>query len=299
MSQEKVKMEDALSQHMIKRETMEILEDMDFATPPPIDGGKYWQFLPFPKTLLFQDILRQGQDQIEPQLEEPPNVDALELSVEMADDLHEKQEHLVQLAAAQYEWEKAKDETWKPYVQNMMRENEAKATIMMKVQSHLDNIRNRANDTQGKVLRNEIDKAIQEVGGTDGVLPDPTLLEDPLEQVKVETMQTSIGEALSKLGEVTKLKTDITRRRKEINSVAKPLRKHLKVGKHTYVKSGKFTKKKRATTAANARPYNQSGRHIKDFQNPRFRSHRDQQLKEYAERLRQPAELIQQSLVNK
>lgn len=141
---------------------------------------------------------------------------------------------------------------------------------------------------------------LDEAGGGEAVqVPVPEVTESMTidHKEKITLLKRRIAQTLEAVGVSSKVKLDIFNTSSAISKAIKPLKAHLLPKKGKYNKTGAFTKEKRAEKVSTARPYNKSGKHINDFQKPRFPKQRDEQIVERAKLLGVSVEDFKQSVM--
>lgn len=208
-----------------------------------------------------------------------------------------KQAHLLAEAKEAYFRIRAEEKAAEPLRLQQRRENERKADVFQYIQGHVHKVFQNVNKTQRHVMEVEFDRCLESVnlltsigpGGHGGQgeehqssdhLEGTTDKEELMKVVREKTVKT-----MELIKEASKLKDILASKNAEMKSVMKPLRRHLSLSKHSYHRSGHFTKEKRTERAQHARPYNKTGKHIHDYKNPRFAEQRDAQIESRAQQL--------------
>lgn len=197
----------------------------------------------------------------------------------------QKLEYDNQMAAFEYSkkfyaWDKMREEQELPLKKHNQALNELKSNIMSNVLHNVTCARRHINNIQKAVLEVEFDKALESVGGLE-------ITHEMTEKERSDRL--SVQYRIRKSLEVIKPTSDV---KKEIEIMSKAagksiasLKSHLPNKKGKYNKSGQFTKERRAAKMKTARPYIKTGRHINDYQSPRFPQQRDKQIVERSKSL--------------
>jgi hypothetical protein len=184
-----------------------------------------------------------------------------------------------------YQWNSLRRVAEQPAKDHLKAENDRKIGVLSHVQHHINAHRRHINNIQKSVLEVELEKATEQVGGSNGQVPEITDAMNDEAREKVANLKERIAKALELVGVSSDVKLDLGTTEAAIKKALKPLKAHVPPKKGKYVKTGEFTKEKRAEKVTTARPYNKTGKHINDFQKPRFPSVRDQQIVERAKLL--------------
>lgn len=207
------------------------------------------------------------------------------------------QSDLFAVAAQRYTVERAVVESNKSHVTKRTFGNEKKAEILSYVERNLNTELRHINNTQKLVLEVEIPKAVEVGGGKDGAIPEDDDSMTAVQRAKLLDFQTRLRPAMDQLKAQSTIKSMITKRVSEIKGAVKPLTRHQPATKNAYTRSGEFTKQKRAEKVQNARAYSKTGKHITDYQKPRFAKQRDLQIEEKAKKLNVPVDLIRSAVL--
>lgn len=212
-------------------------------------------------------------------------IDACETELQKLES--ERQSSIFAESQRHYEWERERKQAQQPVVDHLKRENERKAAILGQVQNRLTTVKRGINAVQKAVIEVELEK----VATTSSKRSGSSSKEDDSRRTR------TLGTAFKTLEHSSALKAKITQTQALIRSLARPLKRHVVTDKNKYVKSGSFTKEKRAERTKNARPYKRTGAHINDYQRPRFPEQRDRQLAERAAKLGVPESMLHSALV--
>ena len=273
---------------------------LSFVAPPKVDVNQYWTYIPIPKLVMFRAILESGSgdrpnDSNEQDLILPPlnNYEARIAAVrklqgeEKVCELEaERQREVLERARLLYEHEMKREKQRQPRLDHLREECEAQATLLKLLQKTLTSYIKDVNSTQCHVLT-ELDQLVE--GQSTSVQSDSSQSGKLSQQVVEETMAA--------MGDASQVKATFKTRLGEIKGVTKRLEAHLPRKKNKYEPSGKFTKEMRIERKKNARPYNKTGKHIHDYQNPRFAKQRDEQIAKRAEKLGVNQDVIKFALV--
>lgn len=277
---------------------MELPDDM--RTPEPVVVNRYWTLYPVPKKELFRDMLtletppttivKQESRPLSPTfvaqhdapMEQTTRLllttrrrgedKAAQLQAELDQMDHARQDAIMQDAHARYTEVRKEEEQNAPAVAQLKEQNERTAKWIGSINQDLAATKRTINTMQRAVLEVELERA-----------PDlsPRRYADVFDRIAVSS----------------RVKTEVNDAQATARNLMRPLRRHIVTGKNKYVKSGAFTKQKRAEKTQNARSYKKTGRHINDYQNPRFPQQRDRQLAERAAKLGLPEEQLRRALV--
>ena len=229
----------------------------------------------------------------------------------------ENQEAAFEWSKTVFFWRREKDRLEESQKIHARFENERKADVLAHVRSALgvsrattrsnlrqvqhgmESHRKHINNVQKSVLEVELIEAVQLVGGEDGKVPEITEDMSQEEKDRINLLKSRISTVLDILRTSSNIKLNLSTMNKSTDKILKPLRSHVPLTKGKYIKSGSFTKEKRAEKVSSARPYKKSGKHINDFQNPRFPKQRDSQIIERARQLGVSVEEFRSSVMGK
>lgn len=211
----------------------------------------------------------------------------------------ENQEAAFEWSKTVFFWRREKDRLEESQKIHARFENERKADVLAHVQHGMESHRKHINNVQKSVLEVELIEAVQLVGGEDGKVPEITEDMSQEEKDRINLLKSRISTVLDILRTSSNIKLNLSTMNKSSDKILKPLRSHVPLTKGKYIKSGSFTKEKRAEKVSSARPYKKSGKHINDFQNPRFPKQRDSQIIERARQLGVSVEEFRSSVMGK
>lgn len=211
----------------------------------------------------------------------------------------ENQEHALEHARAVYDWNLQRDTLEAESKAQLKLENDRKVTVLNHLGHGLKAQLKHMNTVQNAVLDIEMPKTIESVGGINGEIPEITA-ETPIEQAqKIDELKTRVRDVLDKVKGSSVIKAKISVNQGLIKNLMDPLKAHMPQTKGKYEKTGEFTKEKRAAKVATARPYNKTGKHIHDYQNPRDKKQRDKQIEDRAKKLGVSVEEFRQCVMGK
>ncbi len=317
---------------------LENMAPFSFDTPPCIRINDYWTYYAVPQKLLFHDLLRMENVKLEKMWskvsDSPPQFDLTPLDEnydESMATLARQRIRLTQALKSSNEEERisaaSKLAEMETQISNLESEhqrivlqrslerysdtqnkdanpaevaraeqdvhNRTLANMLRQIQTLLQTYVTSINKVQAHVLETEIPAGVDQVGGEGGSL------ENAPETAELENFHNNLSEAMEIMGETSTLKGQLKDCTTQVKTAIRTLQRHLPGKKHAYHKSGEFTKAKRAIRLDQARPYNKTGKHIHDYQTPRFAERRDEQIQLRAKQLKLSAEAFQYGVLGR
>lgn len=209
----------------------------------------------------------------------------------------ENQERAFDHSKKVYQWSIERDVLEEPYKVRLKAENDRKTAVLEHIQHGLKLERAHMNNVQKSVFEVELNKSIEAVGGSDGQVPEISEDMDDNQAAEIGELKARVTEVLGKVAVSSNVKAKVAVNQTLIRNLMNPLRAHVPPTKGKYEKSGEFTKEKRASKVAMARPYHKTGKHIHDYQNPRDKEQRDKQIIERAQKLGVSPEVFRKSVL--
>jgi hypothetical protein len=237
----------------------------EFECPPPVPHNRYWVYFAVPQKELFLDLLNTGNAH-PPPIPEPPAIDNRDIQLTRHD---AERYEVLQRAQAQaqqgqegadqgggaeaelsaieqgmqrralahsekiYTWTQERDAILADYNRAQMAANETKVQVLDHLEHVLKSQAKHINVIQKAVNEVELNRAIDSVGGSDGVMPDPDTLSNPAQAQAVQELKERVVTVLEKIGDGSRVKASFSKARSVVQALKGPLKAHIPIGKLT------------------------------------------------------------------